>query len=422
MKRTEEAFLQLLRAVLHEQKPADPELDHAAWRSLLQLSEHHKLLPLILDAACDLPSCRAALGAKPEQGEPSEHAPRWRERALEQAGRQAIQENEFLDLVLTLQRRGLEPLVLKGPVCRALWPRPLLRPSVDDDLLISDAQAAAYHKALLDYGMTADEPDADPNTAWELSYHKPGSPLYVELHKRLFDPDSPVFDGYNGYFAGAPERAVSVTVQDVSLKTLAPTDHLLFLLLHAFKHFLFSGFGMRIVADICLYTWHYGEEIDFKRICAVCRELRCDRFAAALYRIGEKYLDLPIPEPFAVIEIDEQALLEDVLDAGIHGAEIDRLHSANITLGAVSDDRTGRQSAGGLRHSVFPAAKKLAGEYPYLEKRPWLVPVAWVTRVGRYVKNRGQYGGQSPAATLRIGSRRVKLLERYGVIDPGKQR
>ena len=424
MDKTHSAFLKLLRAVVQETKPEDPCLTCTEWEELFQFAECHKLLPLTLDAACTLPSCRAAISGSPERREGpdtsrSGSASRnWRELALEQVARQAIQENEFLNLMLALRERGLSPLVLKGPVCRMLYPKPLLRPSVDDDLLIPDDQAAACRAALLELGLTADRPDEDPESAYEQSFHKLGTPLYIELHKRLFDPDSPVFEAYNGFFEGALERAVPIRLQDLSLQTLAPADHLLFLLLHAFKHFLYSGFGLRIVTDVCLYTWRYGEEIDFSRLLEVCAGLRCERFAAALYRIGEKYLDLPIPEPFASLDVDESALLEDVLEAGLVGAEIDRLHSANITLGAVADSRNGAARAGGLRRTLFPGAKQLSGRYPYLAKRPWLLPAAWVGRTAAYLKERGRYGEQSPAASLRIGKERVRLLEQYGVIDP----
>lgn len=423
MNKTHSAFLELLRAVVQEIKPEDPGFSCAEWEDFFQFAERHKLLPLALDAACALPSCRAALSERPERREDAD-APyagsasrSWRELAMEQIALQVMQENEFLNLMLALRERGLSPLVLKGPVCRLLYPKPLLRPSVDDDLLIPDAQAAACHAALLELGLTADRPDEDPERAYELSYHKPGTPLYIELHKRLFDPDSEVFAAFNGYFEGAAERAEPFGLQDLSLLTLAPTDHLLFLLLHAFKHFLYSGFGLRIVADVCLYTWRYGERIDFSRVLEVCDRLRCERFAAALYGIGEKYLDLPAPEPFACLGVDENALLGDVLDAGLVGAEIDRLHSANITLGAVADSNKGTARGGGLRRTLFPGAKQLAGRYPYLVRRPWLLPAAWVSRTAAYLRDRGQYGEQSPAASLRIGKERVRLLEYYGVID-----
>ena len=466
MTKAETAFLALLRAALHGETPADPGLEPEEWQKLLRHSERHKLLPLILDAAWSLPSCRAALrqslppggkvsrpeavtdegaerqaavstnGSKcgepphpssgfretpestfPSRGRLNGEYPDWKAAVLEQVSRQAIQENEFLNLILALRERGLEPVVVKGAVCRALYPKPLLRPSVDDDLLIPPEQAPAFHAALLELGLTADEPAANPEKAWELSYHKPNSPLYIELHKCLFDPDSEVFRSFNEPFDGALDRTVPVQIQDVTLRTLAPTDHLLFLILHAFKHFLHSGFGLRIVSDVCLYSRQHAEQIDFARIVAVCAARRCDRFTAALYRIGEKQLGIPAPAPFAAIETDETALLEDVLAAGLVGAEIDRLHSANITLGAVSDQNTGRSSGGGLRKSLFPSAKQLAGRYPWLERRPWLLPAAWVSRVGSYLKQRERYGPQSPAASLRIGRERVELLESYGVID-----
>lgn len=435
MKKTDAALLSLMQAVLQDEKPVDPELTPEEWQDFLRRAETHKLLPLLLDAACALPSCRAALHpvSAPNQTKPSpegegvtakavtdEGSPEWKVLVLEQVARQAIQENEFLNLILALQKQGLDPVVMKGPVCRNLYPRPLLRPSVDDDLLVADEQTAAYHAALLDFGMTADEPDVDLDKAWELSYHKPNSPLYIELHKRLFDPNSAAFEDFNAPFEGALDRAIPVTIQDVTLKTLAPADHLLFLILHAFKHFLHSGFGMRIIADICLFTWRYGEQIDFAALRAVCDARRCERFTAAVYRIGEKYLDLPIPEPFAVIEVDETELLADVLVSGLHGAEIDRLHSANITLGAVADENQGKTRSGGLAKTLFPSAKKLSGRYPYLETKPWLLPVAWASRVGTYFKERGKYGEQSPAASLRIGKERVKLLKTYGVIERGK--
>ena len=459
MTKADIALFDLLRAVLHEEKPADPNLAAEEWEELLRLSERHKLLPLILDAACTVPSYRASTSRLPKKSpstnfsptnpshakpspwgegvtatvapdegpsvggdahithQPASSTRRWKEIALDQTARQALQENEFLNLALALQECGLDPVVMKGPVCRALYPKPLLRPSVDDDLLIPDDQVRAYHAAFLEFGLTSDETEPDLETAWELSYHKPDSPLYIELHKQLFDPGSDAFNGFNTPFDGALDRAVPVRIQDVTLKTLAPTDHLLFLILHAFKHFLYSGFGVRIVSDICLYSRRYAEEIDFEKILAFCREHRCDRFTAAVYRIGMKYLGLPVPDLFAAIEVDESELLADILDSGLVGAEIDRLHSANITLGAVADQNTGKTRSGGLSKTLFPSAKKLSGRYPWLEKRPWLLPAAWACRIGSYLKSREKYGEQSPAASLRIGKERVKLLETYGVID-----
>ena len=475
MKQTETAFLEILRAALRETLPADPGLSAGEWQDLLRLAEAHKLLPLILDAAWSLPSLRAALrpagrpdrppspapvgrpdprppypppvgadahigpSTSPVQSLPlegkvspqatdelvprrgskaddSSASPDWQARALQQATSQALRENDFLNLILGLQARGLEPLLLKGAVCRALWPKPLLRSSEDEDLLIPPGSGPVYHAALLELGLTPYEPNGDLNRSTELCYYKKDSSLFVELNVCFFDPDSDVLRPFNEALAGAPDRAVPVRIQDVTLKTLAPTDHLLFLILHAFKHFLYGGFGLRVVADVCLYARQYEEEIDFARVRQRCEENRCDRFTAAVLRIGEKHLGLPAPKAFALPDVDEAALLADVLDAGLHGEDIDRIHSANYTLGAV-ESRNGGRSAGGLRRALFPERKSLTPRYPWLKKRPWLLPAAWVCRAGSYLKNRGKYGNENPAASMRLGRERVELLRAYGVID-----
>ena len=436
MTRPEAAFLDLVRAALRGTEPDDPALSAGEWETVFRLADRHKLLPLALDATVPVPSFRAACRAggsaaassPPEQAAPSRatnpspvpfDGRAWQERAMEQISGQVFQEIDFLNAALALKARGLEPLCLKGPVCRALYPKPLLRPSVDDDLLIPEADGAACHAALLDLGLTPDEPAADPASAWELSYHKPGSRLYVEVHKRLFDPESPVFGPFNEAFAGALDRAVALRVQDVELRTLAPTDHLLFLILHAFKHFLHSGFGLRVAADICLFA-RANPEADLDRVRAVCAAHRCEGFLAAVLTVGEKYLGVPRPAAFAGAEVDEGPLLADILAAGLHGTEADRIHSAPITLGAAEDQALGRRRDGPLTKALFPGVKTLSGRYPYLQKHPWLLPAAWVSRGAAYWKAGRLHGKrrQSPAASLRIGKERVALLETYGIIDP----
>ena len=142
MTKFETALLHLLRAALHSEIPNDPKLDPEEWGALLKRAETHKLLPIILDAAIRLPSCRASLAQglpaweQNASHDPDEGRSDWRSSVFAQVNRQVVQENEFLNLILALRERGLEPLVVKSAVCRKLYPKPLLRPSVDDDLLI----------------------------------------------------------------------------------------------------------------------------------------------------------------------------------------------------------------------------------------------------------------------------------------------
>lgn len=416
MTKVESAFLQLLKTAISGDPAEDPELDPAEWSALFTMAKRQKLLPLLLHTAAGIPSYRKACSSNTSTQKPDGKA--LLDASLQEIYRQVFQENELLNLLLSLRQDGLEPVMVKGVVLRQLYPISSLRPSVDEDLLISPREARAYHTALIAQGLIPDEPDLDLDSASECSYHKPQTPTYLEVHQALFDPASPVYGNFNLLFNGYEARAVTMTVQDVTIRTLCPSDHLLFLILHAYKHFVHSGFGLRIAADICLFAQKYADQIEMDAIYSDCRDQRCHRFAAAVFQIGDRYLGIAAPEPFASAQCDIGPLLEDMLCAGLHGQDIDRLHSANITLGSIADDRKGKdRSSVSMRTSLFPSAESLKNRYPYLSKHSWLLPVAWTQRIGSYLfHNTSTQPAAHPKESIRIGKERVALLRQYGII------
>ena len=405
MTRTDKLFLDILAAALRGEDYTGL-LDAADAEALFHAAELHSVLPLVAEAVYRRPELRGSDALKAA-----------RQKAIAQAIRQLTQDNEFLNLLEKLQQQGYDPLVVKGLVCRSLYPKPYLRPSVDEDILVPAEDFAAYNRLLPELGgMFADDPDADPDASFELSFHKENSPLYIEVHKSLFEPESDAYGDCNKPFDGALDRAVTIRSQDLTVRTLAPTDHVLYLILHAFKHFMFSGFGIRYVCDICLFAARYSEEIDWNHVLRECVSLRADRFAAAIFSIGERHLGISMPEAWRGCDVDEEPLLEDILSGGLYGiADENRLHSSRITLSA----RAGTK--GGVLHSLFPDADYLRQRYPYAKKHPLLLPAAWAQRLLEYLKRTGQKEGVSAAESIRIGQERVRLMERYGIIGRDKQ-
>ena len=404
MSTAEHTLLLTLRTAVRSKQAEDPELSGEDWDKLLGLADEHEILPLVFDALCRSQSLRTLA---PEQ------IKTWREKAVASAMRQVVQTNEFLTLMLKAQAQGLDPIVLKGITVRSLYPKPMLRPSVDEDLFVSREDAEKYHRFFLSEGLDPDEQEAEIHTADELSYHKPQSPTYIEMHMSLFPQDSDAYGDCNSLFENVSERSVRVQIEDVSLRVLEPTDHLLYLICHAYKHFLHSGVGIRQVCDMGMFAGACGGEIDWQRIVRGCASIRIDRFAAALFRIAEKHLGFPLPEVFSGYAADEGALLADMLSGGVYGiVDEDRLHSGSITLDAVAAQKQGRRRRS-LAASLFPSAASLAGRYPYLRRRPWLLPIAWTQRIAGYLKKRKT----SAAASVRIGEKRIDLLRQYNIID-----
>lgn len=403
MKRTDMLFLQAISAALkNEQVDWEQPLSQEEWVGLLTLAEAHRMLPMVYQAVY---ACKAAAQADRRM------MTYFRNCSLQMVALQTWKSAEFMPLLQALRDAGVNPMVVKGITCRELYPNPDHRLSSDEDVLIDPEQFEACHRVLTEFGLATKDPDSN---SYELAYVRPDGSLYVEIHRSLFPEESTAYGDMNRFFRDVRSRAV---VQR-GIPTLSPTDHMLYLLCHAFKHFLHSGFGVRQVCDLILYANSYGSQVDWSYVLSACREIRAEQFAAGLFRIGWKYFGFSLeqsryPLQWQAIYVDEGLLLEDILQAGVYGsADKDRLHSSTLTLQAVSSQKQGKPNSGSILKTLFPSAKDMEGKYPYLKDKPILLPIAWTDRIVKYSKSTA-----SPTDSIRIAGDRIQLLRQYGVLD-----
>lgn len=403
MKREYELFLQAVGAALKNEKVSwDMDISREEWAGLLKLSEIHRMLPMVFQAVYGCPAAQRAdqslLGY-------------YRMCAIQMVVLQTQKTAEFWPVLDTLRAAGVSPLVVKGITCRELYPNPDHRLSSDEDVLIDPSTFPKCHEALTACGFSTKDPE-DPS--YELSYLPASGALFLEIHRSLFPSESQAYGDLNRFFRDVHSRSV----EKMGIPTLHPTDHMLFLLCHAFKHFVHSGFGMRQVCDLILFANAYGREINWTYVLDCCRQIRAEQFAAGLFRIGWNYLGFSLAESryplqWQAIYVDEIPLLEDILQAGIYGsADEDRLHSSSITLQAVSARKQGRSNTGSLLQTVFPPVDVMEKKYPYLKSKPMLLPIAWTDRILKYSK-----GSAKASDTLRVGNDRIGLLKHYGILD-----
>lgn len=407
-------FLDALHAALLGETVTWTEpLTEETWVALVQLAQEQKVLPIIYEAVY---ASVAARGTDPQLLAPVKRT------VIRSVMAQAMRTEAFFKLYDALCAEGLTPLVVKGVVCRELYPKPDHRMSADEDILLPQDQLRRCHHALLAAGLKAEGDEDQTATAYETSFYSPDLLQHIELHSSLFPPESHAYGDLAALFDGAFDQSVERPVAEHTLRTLSHTDHMLFLLCHAFKHFLHSGFGVRQVCDIAMYANAFGAEIDWTRVVGACRSIRADRFAAALFGIGKTYLTLEpdrarLPKDWAASDVDSMPLLEDLLCSGVYGgASMSRRHSSRITLSAVSAaKRGGREHAGALK-ALFPSAADLEKRYPYLQGRHWLLPVAWTQRIAHYRKEVSRGRNNSAADAVRIGRERTALLKEYGIL------
>ena len=394
---TETQFLHIAKAAV---SGGDFPAESVDWPAVFALAGQQKLLPILFEAVRKMPAAEenVALFAVTKQ------------QVIGQVLNQTVRSAEFSDLYHKLRSAGLHPIVVKGQLCSRLYPLKDHRISADDDLYISDAEFMACHKQLLANGLTTDTPADELATADEVSYTKNGSPLYIELHRHLFDSAEDAHDELNHFFADLNPVEID------GFLAMPLHEHLLYLLLHAYKHFVRSGIGLRQFCDIGMWARAYHAEIDWQRLHEQCESVHAATFAAAAFRIAGDYLgiefDLPTPWSDAV---DVEPLLHDSLCGGVYGSnDLTRLHSSTVTLNAVKASRTGEKSS--VLRTVFPKREYLERRYPYLKKRPYLLPVAWVQRLAHYTSEKQSGAGNSASGSIKLAKERIELMKLYGVM------
>ena len=372
MNAAHDRFLQILRCAVSGQKTALADADAA---DVMRLSMVHGVLPFLSSAVSDLPKS-------------------WRSAALALTTDQIRRDVIGYNALSQMRSSGIDFLLLKGAVCASAYPDPVLRMASDLDIYTfgRNAEASAF---LRSHGFAPEHDDDD-----EMSLLHPGTGAHIELHSRLIDKP-------NAAFLLPTEPFREIMVYGLSFQTLGERDSLLYILYHMYRHFLSGGFGVKQITDACLYASKMPSIVD-ERFFASLAAIRAEGLARAVFGAGE--IAFGIESVCAYTPEPARALLEDALRAGVYGAaEPDRKQTARLTQYAV-------RGSSGIRQSLFPEADYMKKKYPFLKKRPYLLPVAYVRRLASYgvdvAKRR-----KSPAAAARTADERLKLIEMLGLTE-----
>lgn len=404
-------FLSILNTSLHQTVCEGlPELKQEKWEELYTISEKHSTEPMIYQQIFRDESF--------QKSDPNFQM-FWKNRTLGLAGSQARRSILFLVLYEKMRQNGLHPLVVKGIVCRELYAQPDLRISNDEDLLIPREEFQAVDDFLLQEGFLREELESGKEYQ-EVGYQNPGTGIYLEIHMDLFAKESGAYGYLNQLFVNAFVNPAVLNIQGTDVYTLNPGLHFLYLICHSLKHFLHSGFGIRQLCDILLFAKVYHEQISWDELFRVMKDYHMYTFAMNLLHIGITYLgfsweDLGFKQPDDV-QLDSMALLDDMMDGGIFGkSNSNRMHSANITLNAMEKEKA--NAASGIFASLFPGKEYIRENYSYAKKHRILIPAAYIHRIIKYVFQKNEQKDHEGKSSAQIGMERVKLLEKYELME-----
>ena len=137
--------------------------------------------------------------------------------------------------------------------------------------------------------------DAQEETDFEIGWRKAGSPLYIELHRSLFEPGSDALGAFSSLFDGALERAEPYEADGMTLRSCRRRSICSICCCTPTSTSSTAGSASARSA-----TWGFGRGTTPRasilvRLREQLERVYAAKFAAAVLAIAESELGIPIP-------------------------------------------------------------------------------------------------------------------------------
>lgn len=298
-----------------------------------------------------------------------------------------------------LEESGIPAVVLKGVATASFYTVPELRKSGDIDLLIPDSVNRNKLEEIMEQAgfKVAEEQHANHHVVFVTP-----EGICIEIHVMLAEPFAckRINQAMQMQVKACWKHVQKSQVMGVELPMLDKPFHAYELLLHMLQHFMYAGFGLKLLCDwvmIWRQDWSAEEQQVFEALVA---ESGLEEFTKAVTAVCIKYLGLetvPVIEKFTVEEETTAELLREILDAEDFGnSDVNRMVMMNGT-GPTAYIREFHHQM----HLNFPRAGKC-----FL-----LWPVLWVITLIRFLQNNRKVRNTSTGKILKEAARRSKLME-----------
>lgn len=398
---------------------AEPPKQKLDWDRVFELSQEQMLNPLI----------GYALKKSSSTGCPEEAANKIISDSFSAAVTECGRRGLVISLLDEMEKNGIHAFVVKGFSVSSVYASPESRISADTDICISPEDEEKATEFLRERGFEI-QPRWRNGHHFEARHPKMG---LLEVHIRLYDEivENVWFDGIDVNMLICQQHQ-KIFTPDGDYYTLGDTDLLIFMVLHMVKHFISCGMSLRMMTDVALFMSAKKDVIDSARLWDVMKKLRYDVLLLTVIHTTVKYCGFSADDFCGLGEYNSdkvEAILDDLEKGGWlgkNGYEA-RQESWQEYSRQLLSKRKGRifywiymfrwQNGFGLT-DFFPPVKLLAGNYPCLNKFPWLLPFVWIHRLlfksfskGRKTKEKIVFNEHN------ISEESKKRVELFGLLE-----
>lgn len=318
--------------------------------------------------------------ANPQSSIPDETQvlPKWKDAKNKSIARKLMMDVAREELFAFLEEQGIWHVSLKGILLFHLYPKYGMRQMSDNDILFDPAFRQEVHDWFVEQGYEVKsfcEGNHD-------EYHKK-TVYHFEMHVALFPEDLNV--PFGGYYLDIKEKLLAVPGKRFEY-CMSDEDFYLYILAHEYKHYSYSGTGIRSLLDLAVYN-NAKKNMDRRYLEKELDTMGLSAFESEMRETAQKVLDPKAVGSTLVEQLSEKEkkLLNELLFNGTYGTKQKYWKSQILREQPDAERISVRVKARYLIRRLFPDRaymKRWCERYsPFFWKHRWLMPAAPVWRI-----------------------------------------
>ena len=198
--------------------------------------------------------------------------------------------------VSLLRENHIDCFLLKGLSLADCYPVPEYRKLGDLDLYLAKPEMLSQTQTVLESnGYILQDELSDHHVTYYYTFPKTGRRFMLELHYRVvgqyqYSRTNQIVDLV---YSPTQLKKSTQTIHGYIYTVLPPTEYVFYMIHHMLKHYLYSGFGIRLLCDFTFYLKRHASEVDFDQIHTWCRESRISHLYEIILESCRIYLGLP---------------------------------------------------------------------------------------------------------------------------------
>lgn len=300
--------------------------------------------------------------------------------------------------------------IIKGCASARDYPDPLLRAMGDVDFLVSDEYWGKARELLVQQGFTVSGEEHE----FHLAFHK--NRFSMEMHHEPFGLKGERATALKSIVPELIEKSSLVNCDGVEFRMPDLFGHGIVLLLHAYRHLIDTGIGVRHLCDWAMFISRFSAAEFTEIFQARFEALGIWKLTQIFSATASRYLSIPY-QPW-MGRIDEQAcemLMIDIFDGGNFGSGKGERTTQNTSLYEQEKEIASSSSTMQMLRGLNKTAIE---RYPRLMSIAILRPFGWLILGVRYVfRVLTGRRKKAPSNTMQMVNLRKKLYQEFAVFD-----